>query len=476
MSRLKSILTGDTSPRKRIGLTVAATGFGRLVGVAYNFFLVPVLLSAWGVQIYGEWVVLSALASMASLSNVGFVQASLSEMILRVSAGEREEAQRVLSTTLVGLLGLVVVVFAIGLTFIYSVESTTLFGVRSISLGDAKLVVALALASVLAGFFPGALNAPVSAVAGAGISQGVMTFAKLGELVAIIALALAGGGPVAVTAVPVVSALVTCAVFLVLTRKLVPWLKLSLFAFDRATFRRLLHPSLAQFLLFASVNIVAIQLPRILISSIAGAAAVAGYSVAVTYCRSARMLTGVIAQSFLVELSRAYSERKVALTAKLVESICQLGLWVTIVVAVAMLAVAPPLFHIWTHGRILPDIVLLGLLFGGAVIGALSEGYTYLLMGINRVWPIAVVHLICCAVGLGVGFAAYPVAGVHGVALGLLLPELSLVVVGLYGVSQSLDLSRKRMLLASLSPPVRMIRLEIQHIVAKFARGTAKTG
>lgn len=470
MSRLISFLTGGESARRRIGVTVMATGLARLATVAYNIFLVPILLSAWGVQTYGEWIVLTALAAMASLSNVGFVSASLSEMILRVSAGEREEAARVLSTTLVGLVCLVAVVFALGTAFLMSVASGTFFGVRAVPLADARLIVDLSLASVLLGFFPGALSAPVSAVAGAGISQMVVMFAKLGEMAVIAALAFAGYGPVVVTAVPVASAILQSLTYVALTRRFAPWLPISPFLFDRKTFARLLHPSLGQFLLFASCNIIAIQMPRILLGHLAGAAGVALFSVAVTYTRAAKMLTSVVAQSFQVELTRAYGEGRYALTARLVETICQMGLWLTGAATLAGIVLAGPLFHVWTRGKLEADHLLIAILGITCIVNAYNDGFMYLLTGINRVWSIATGHLAASLVALTLGVALFPHTGLYGVAAALMLPDLTVAVVGISDTGRSLHADRRVFFRQSLRLPLDSMRAEAGRALALVAR------
>lgn len=470
MSRLMSFLTGGSSPRRRIGLTVAATGLGRIVSVGYNFFLVPILLSSWGIQVYGEWIVLSALASMATLSNVGFIQASLSEMILRISAGEQEEARRVLSTTIVGLVALVIVVFGLGVVILNMADPQWLFAAKAIPVSDARVVVELSLAGVLLSFFPGALSAPISAARGAGITQAVMTIAKLGELVSIVVIALFHGGPVAVTAMPVLSAVLTSIAFVALIRHLVPWLTISVFQFRRETFRRLLHPSLGQFLLYASTNIVAIQLPRIVLGHLGGAAVVAVYSVAVTYTRAAKMLTGVLAQSFQVEITRAYGEAKYALTTKLVETICQIGGWLTALAVCGMLIFAGPLFQLWTRGKIPADFALIAILGVATVTSAYNEGFIYLLMGINRVWAIALGHFAASIVAIAAGTILYPELGVYGLAAALCLPELVLAVVGISDTAKALQTKRTALFRQSLQLPVKIVRHEAERAASVLFR------
>ena len=360
--------------------------------------------------------------------------------------------------------------FALGTLLLAGASSAILFGSKAIPPDDARLVVELSLATVLLGFFQGTLSAPISAVNGGGISQAALALAKLGELAAIIALAWSGGGPVAMTAVPVVSALVQSLAFVVLTRRLVPWLRISPFLFDKKAFRRLLHPSLGQFLLYASGNIIAIQLAQIVLGYLAGAPGVALYSVTVTYTRSARMLTSVVAQSFQVELTRAFGERKFALTARLVETICQMGGWLTALAMLALFAFAGPLFYVWTRGKLDADHVLVAILGVTAVCGAYNEGFVYLLTGINRVWAIAIGHVTASISATVIGIAAFPLFGLHGVAAALTLPEVTLAVVGIAVTAQALDTGYAKMFRESVRLPINSMRAEAGRAAALLAR------
>ena len=392
---------------------------------------------------------LTALASMAALSNVGFIQASASDIIMCISAGDRDEAARVLSTTLVGLTVLIAVVFAAASALIVLSNPQWLFAVKSIPIGDARLIVTFSLASVLVGFYSGALAAPVSAVAGGGVAQAVITVAKLGELLAVIVLVVLHFGPVAVSAVPLVSATLYAIAYVLLARHFVPWLRISFSRFERATFRRLLHPSLGQFLLYASFNIVAIQLPRIVLGRIGGAAAVTLYSIAVTYTRSAKLVTSSLAQSFQIELTRAYGERRFPLAARLVEAICQVGLWLTGIVLAGLLLFAGPLFHLWTRGKVEADTVLVALLGLGAAASAYNEGFTYLLDWHQSGLAHCHDHLATTIMALVCGVVLYPAFRLHGFAAALVVPELAVAVIGIADVAKALDIGQFQFALRS---------------------------
>jgi len=454
------------SLRTRIWTSIAAAAYSRVVTVAYNIVLVPVLLWAWGIHVYGEWIILTAFATFASLSNVGFVQASASEIVLRVAAGDREGAARVLATTTVSLGALVIAALTVSAGLLIAFDPCGFLGVSVITPANAKIIIMLALSSVTLAFFVTPLSAALGAVMGAGLSSAVSACVKTCEILLVVIVALAGGRPILVAAIMVVSVMVNIAIHSILIRKLLAWLRVKKPLFDTGTFRKLLRPSSAQFLLYASVNIIAIQLPRIVLGHIAGAPAVAFFSVAVTYSRATRAITGFAAQSLQVELSRAFAECRSALVAKLVEAVCQLSFWLTLLISILLLIGAKPLFAIWTHGRVPADIPLIALLAVGTIVGSFSDAFAFLLVGINRVWRLAVSHAVASVTGVVFGALMFPVFGMAAMAAGLGLPEFATAAIGLGVVSKVLETKPWPLLKQSLNFPISMLRRETERLAA----------
>src|SRR5262245_13670186 len=103
------------SLRRRLWQSLAATAFARGVQVGYVFVLVPILLLNWSLELYGEWIILVAAANFSALASLGLFQASAVEIALACSNDNRSRAAKILSTTsLVGVVGILAVVIAVG--------------------------------------------------------------------------------------------------------------------------------------------------------------------------------------------------------------------------------------------------------------------------------------------------------------------------------------------------------------------------
>jgi spore maturation protein CgeB len=449
--------TAKRSLRRRIWESLAATAFSRGVQIGYALVIIPVLLAAWGVSVYGDWIVLTALASFGSLASVGVIQASTAEIMLSVGAGKHEEASRISVTTLVGIAGAALLISAVVFVLFSVSDLRTLFGISTMATDDASIVVMLALASVVLAFLISPLSAALSVVVGAAMSTTVSALVKAAEFIAISIAVLAGGGPKSAATVLVASVVANVAAHVVLIRRYVPWLRFDLRLFDHRTFRELLRPSMGQMLLYASVNLLAIQLPRIILAHIAGTVSVAVFTVMMTYVRSGRTLTSFISQSVQVELPRAFAENRRDAVAGLLENLCRVQVWASLAAMLILLMFSTQLFPLLTHGSIAFDVHLFGALAIAAIIGAYVDALGSLLLGTNQVSAIAIAHSVAAAFALVLGSALIPFFGIVPLALALILPELATAIVGAHSVARMLALPAMTFVTKSLKWPLGLV-------------------
>lgn len=445
------------SLRRRIWESLAATAFSRGVQIGYALVIIPVLLAGWGVSVYGDWVVLTALASFASLASVGMIQASTAEIMLSGGAGRHEEASRICITTLVGIAGAALLISAVAFILFSVSDLKALFGISTMATDDASLVIMLALASVVLAFLISPLSAALSVVVGAAMSTTVSALVKAAEFLAISLAVLTGGGPKSAAAVLVASVVANVAAHVALIRRYVPWLRFDLRLFDRQAFRELLHPSLGQMLLYTSVNLLAIQLPRIILAHIAGTVSVAVFAVMMTYVRSGRMLTSFISQSVQVELPRAFAENRRDVVAGLLENLCRVQVWASLAAMLILAVFSAQLFPLLTHGGIAFDAHLFVALAIAAIIGAYVDALSSLLLGINRVFAIAVAHSVAAVFALVLGSALIPLYGIVPLAIALILPELATAIVGARDVARMLSLPMTTFVTKSLRWPIGLV-------------------
>src|ERR1700731_1725951 len=87
-------IRANKSLRHRFMRGFGATALGPVVTAIIQLGSVPVFLHVWGAAKYGDWLLLSAIPSYLTLSDLGFGNASGSDMPMLVAANDHEGALR----------------------------------------------------------------------------------------------------------------------------------------------------------------------------------------------------------------------------------------------------------------------------------------------------------------------------------------------------------------------------------------------
>ena len=82
----------DEHTRKRLIVGFITTWIAKLASSIIQFVQIPILFHYWTIQMNGEWMVLSAIPSYLSFSNIGFGSVAGNEMTMLMARGEQKAA------------------------------------------------------------------------------------------------------------------------------------------------------------------------------------------------------------------------------------------------------------------------------------------------------------------------------------------------------------------------------------------------
>ena len=85
----------DSKTKRRLLLGFITNWIGRLASTIIQLVQVPVFLHFWGVPLFGEWMIVTAIPNNLSFTNVGFGTVAGNEMTMMVARNDRESALRV---------------------------------------------------------------------------------------------------------------------------------------------------------------------------------------------------------------------------------------------------------------------------------------------------------------------------------------------------------------------------------------------
>ena len=101
----------DEHTRKRLIVGFITTWIAKFASSIIQFVQIPILFHYWTIQMNGEWMVLSAIPSYLSFSNIGFGSVAGNEMTMLMARQEKDAALSVfqscwwLISLLMGLTG-----------------------------------------------------------------------------------------------------------------------------------------------------------------------------------------------------------------------------------------------------------------------------------------------------------------------------------------------------------------------------------
>ena len=205
---------------------------------------VPVLLAAWGVPTYGEWLVLSAVPTYVALSDLSFSSVAGNSMVMLVAQGHREDAvtlgRRLWSivTAMTGIAVLAAITVALVFGGAFGSEA-------AIPASEAQVVLVALFLQVAVGNQYGVLDAWYRAGGRYPIGTVLRNLGRLLEFGVFIGAVLLGAPPSTAAIVFLAGGLVGFAVSWVVLRRAVPWSAFRPERPRRETFRELLAPGVA---------------------------------------------------------------------------------------------------------------------------------------------------------------------------------------------------------------------------------------
>lgn len=389
---------------------------------------VSILLPAWGVRVYGGWLILSAVPTYIALSELGLFSAAASDMAMAVGRGNRDHARDVFQAISRG----VGVIFAISLIALPILVVELPLG-SWLHLADLTrssidaIVVMLALRTLLityAGLLYGGF------VSEGHYGEGVlyMTGITFAEFVSLVSVAAWGHGPVVAATAMLGCRIVGNAAMYAAMRRRAPWLRFGKPTGKHRVMRRLLRPGLASAAIGSGVTI-NVQGMVILVGAVLGPASVAIFSTVRAMTRVVTQLLSSISDTVGPELAKAYGEADFALLRKLQRRASQTAIWAALPMLVGLGIFGGTVLDVWTHGRVTTGGWLLYLFLTAAGVDALWFTCAGILWWTNRHPRAALIYMIATLASLPLTYAMLKLLGLNGGAVSAVLLELIMLVV-----------------------------------------------
>jgi O-antigen/teichoic acid export membrane protein len=360
-----------------------ANAYGQLVTIIVQVLGVPILLHFWGTQMYGEWLILSAIPTYLSMVDLGFSLSAANDMTARVARGDHQGALATFQSLAALVYGIILTCLVISGLLVLFLPFGQWMHLTSLSNSETRWILWLLAASVLIHLADGVNHAGYRAYGEYAFHSFFNYSALLVQQLAVWATALLGNRPAfAALAMATVFALNTAVMTVRLFRRhreLVPGFQYA----NLNLLKSLIKPAMAN-LALPLANAINIQGMVLVVGNLLGPVMVVTFSTLRTLTRFAIQMVYSISHAFEPEMAAAWGNEDKKLLHRLYINNLRLSFWSSLGLAIILFLAGGWVVNIWTHGQVIVDVGLFNLLLVSAVASGLWYGGLNLLKAGNR--------------------------------------------------------------------------------------------
>jgi O-antigen/teichoic acid export membrane protein len=403
----------------RVTVGMSGQAFSRLIQAAYTIMLVPLLIRAWGLEGYGQWIALTALTSYLGLSNFGLVTTAANEMVIASSAGDEARARQTFQVSINLALYVVLPIIAAVVLVLGRVHVGRGLHLTQIGPSAAYTIIACMGAALWFQTLRGLNVAALYAAGSYAFAYYVQGVIKLIELAGI-AVIVGGfaGSQAAAAMVIATAAFAELVVVAASARRAAAWARFDPFAFDRAWLARHVRPAVGFMVSNFATGGLMSQGPRVVLGAMLGGQAVAVYAVYGTAMRFVDQLLLTLVLPLEVEIAQCAGRRELARIYALIIKGTHVSWAMYLLVVCGLLLFGPLVFRIWTTDRIPFSYALMGLYMGLSAANLLGRVSLHALISTNRLYGISFALLITAAAAIGGGALLARSMGIGGMIVG----------------------------------------------------------
>lgn len=427
MTRSQAQQPSPSGIARRLMRSLGASVVGQAVTAGIQFASVPLLLSAWGTQRYGEWLIMSAVPAYLAMSDIGFATAAGNDMTMKAARGENDDVltsyQSVWLLTTAASLAI-----AFAALLLARMAPLTALGLQRTPDHEARATLAVLALHVVAGLQSSVLGTGFRSAGHYAAGLMLSNAQRVFEFGALIATALLGYPMHFVALAFLVARVGSLVVTWMVLRRLCPWLKLGARHARLSRIRELALPAVS-FLGFPLGNALGLQGTLTVVGAVLGSSAVPVLSTHRTLVNAVQSMMGLLNSSVWPEFSLALGGGQVAVARKLHRLVCQVSLWAALASGVALALAGRPILGLWTRGRIQYDSLLFGALLTAMFVRTLWFTSSVVPAAINRHNGIAAWYVAGSAMALVLSATFLPQVGLWSVGIALAIGDLLMAVV-----------------------------------------------
>jgi O-antigen/teichoic acid export membrane protein len=423
---------------RRFLLNAAAYGYGPVVTLIVQLVQVPLFLAFWGVEKYGQWLVLTGIPLMLVVADAGVAQASASKCIMEIGRRNFEQARNTLRTARAYSILVALFLAAAGVVLSICVDWAALLKLSSISSGSAGVVIVFAVCYVAVTLQGGYLGAWLRASDHTPVHAFIEGSTRVFDLAAVALTLSVGGGAVAVAAALLISALLCRLAHGAVARRLSSeQLRLRGKA-SLGQLRAVIKPS-AAFIGITLTQTLTVQGGIQMLNQISTQQTVVLFNTVRILARTLVLFGGAVSSALRPELSRLVGKGLTILAAAFARRVTVAVVAAGIILYLLLVAFGPLVVQEWTNSKVEASHFVIGIIGIHALLHVAWLIPATLRIATNRHAPYAAVYGASAVLAYSCWIAYVEVIPpVLGAAAILAIPEaamVSLIIIKIAGIN-----------------------------------------
>jgi O-antigen/teichoic acid export membrane protein len=369
--------------RNRLVRGVLSMGYGKAVVALMQLAMVPALATAWGLPLYGQWLLLSTVPVFLAAGDMGFGSAAGNRLIGEVARGEPGEARITFQSAqaVVLLCSGALLVVALATCALLPDDLLAVSGGMDAAAARKVLIVlcVFGVVSMQSNLFMAAMRAHGAFA----LSTSFEATIQLAEGLAVIATAVLGGSPLDAALAYLAVRCLGTAGHVVLALRRAPWLELRFREARRDRMSALLRPALAAMMLPLS-QAGYLQGTALAVGAAAGAAVVPIFTSLRTLSRVGLQFLMSVTLPVMPEFTAEHARGNLGWLNKVTGALTTFNLLVGTIAAATLLWAGESILTWWTKGAIEAPQAMITLTAAALVAGAVWNPLSYLLLAVNK--------------------------------------------------------------------------------------------
>jgi O-antigen/teichoic acid export membrane protein len=408
---------------QRLMRNFGANSLGPVFTAVIQLGTVPLLLHSWGAAKYGDWLILFAIPSYLGLSDLGFGDASGSDMSMRVAANDREGALRTFQSSWVLVTAISVVALLLASLSVWWVPWQRWLKLSSVSSPQAASILLVLAVYVVVAQQIGVTESGYRCDGNFAVGTFWSAILRLAEATAGAAAAVLSGSLLAVAFTYLALRCLGTIGYALLLRRISPWIHYGVRRAHVETIKELAAPAFG-FMAFPVGYALSLQGFAIMIGVLLGPVAVVAFSTLRTLSRFSTQLISVIKIGLWPELSRAFGVGNISLARRLHRRACQASIGFSLLGGLLLWIAGPFIYRVWIGHHAAFDATCFHVLLLVAVTNSLWDTSSIIPMSTNGHLRIALAFVGTSALSLALACLLVPRLGLVGAAMALVATDL----------------------------------------------------